>query len=446
MDRLDVDGDGQVSYGEFLRFFGKSSADARSETELKQQLQSLLALASRKGVQIADSFRHFDARNDGRVSRDQFQAALCELTPKIRALASDEKQLIALFQAFDADSDGMISRKEFEAFAKSAAARPVARKPLTAARKRLFSMFERDFRSHAASEEKATGSLEETFAKLLGSDAKAKLRPLKLEDVLTPRSTNWFYDMLKTRGHPDWCAEEIMGKMDKAGEGSVTFEEFAVYLRSIDPREPADGIDPESPFGLALAKHKLPRSAARLERAKRKHREALKNAMPGKRWYDVAMGPNEYNLTALKPPSPWVRHLDGRQLTRLTSKATATDAEASRVFTAWASSTSGSRGGVLEPKAQKENKAENERDLFSESVLRETARILRIHRERLSVKEKRKAFIATRAASDAVEKEKQEGDKGGEDEAAEVLQKAFRRHSKLNFRRASQVAEATLDR
>ena len=79
--------------------------------------------------------------------------------------------------------------------------------------------------------------------------------------------------------------------------------------------------------------------------------------------------------------------------------------------------------------------------LFCDSVMRDAARLVRIHRERMKARGQRQAHIAVARAHHANDATPE----GDNNEAATVLQRAFRNHRRLQFRRASEIKEIVLD-
>ena len=127
IEKFDADGDGTVSYSEFLNFVrgeGDAAASRPSSSaaeKLADDLRRVLVKAEEEGVNLTDSFKHFDKDDDGQVTESELREALAELGPSFKASPKDLKALLA---QFDEDGDGKVSYSEFIAFVKS---RPVAK-------------------------------------------------------------------------------------------------------------------------------------------------------------------------------------------------------------------------------------------------------------------------------------------------------------------------------
>ena len=70
---------------------------------LERQLRKILNEAKKRGMNIEESFEHFDENKTGRVNRSQFRRALADLGFKAR-----EKHMDSLMERLDINGDGEI--------------------------------------------------------------------------------------------------------------------------------------------------------------------------------------------------------------------------------------------------------------------------------------------------------------------------------------------------
>ncbi len=123
LGRFDADGDGSVSYVEFVDFMKDGNVMSKKDKKLaiEDMLRKVLSQAEDEGVDLEQSFAHFDKNNDGKISRSEMRKALKELGPKFE---TSERELDSLLAQFDEDGDGEVSYLEFIKFAKASPKSP----------------------------------------------------------------------------------------------------------------------------------------------------------------------------------------------------------------------------------------------------------------------------------------------------------------------------------
>ncbi|GBG27119.1 Protein fantom [Hondaea fermentalgiana] len=166
LDKFDIDGNGRISFAEFVAFAQGEDASAvpgakrrqadRDADEIAQQLRALVRKAHQKGVAYRQSFEHFDPHYAGFIDADDFRRGLEQLgidvKPEhvrllierfagkdsrvryrdfLRAVAPEEEATVEevadkfrrmlgrvaslrkAFRHFERNADGLISRKAF---------------------------------------------------------------------------------------------------------------------------------------------------------------------------------------------------------------------------------------------------------------------------------------------------------------------------------------------
>eukprot|EP00947_MAST-08B_sp_MAST-8B-sp1_P005014 g5014.t1 len=121
LDRFDADGDGRITYQEFIDFVddgddhygggggsSSSSSSSRGADRIVEKLRDLVREARNKGVHYAESFAHFDPKQKGYISRTDFGRGLDDLGLDVRGGELDE-----LMDRFDPNGDGKIDYFEF---------------------------------------------------------------------------------------------------------------------------------------------------------------------------------------------------------------------------------------------------------------------------------------------------------------------------------------------
>jgi len=122
-DRLDLDGDGTISYKEFEKFcLGKRSRPPSSprdrrkaanmlERKVQDQINELAQ--TRSGIpDFRTVFEDIDRHGDGELSAHDLKKAL-----RVMKIKLDDDDVLDLVERLDQDGDGKISYSEFESFA-----------------------------------------------------------------------------------------------------------------------------------------------------------------------------------------------------------------------------------------------------------------------------------------------------------------------------------------
>jgi calcium-binding protein CML len=109
VSRFDVNGDGCVSYSEFLEFCEEQFQRSKGVTPLLTQVRNAISLESgRSAESLRDLFRRFDRDNSGYIDRTEFKAALKELGFEMSRRETD-----ALFLCFDFRGHESLSYEAF---------------------------------------------------------------------------------------------------------------------------------------------------------------------------------------------------------------------------------------------------------------------------------------------------------------------------------------------
>lgn len=88
--QMDVDGDGEISFNEFVRVMGPQFYRSYNENEIRA------------------AFRHFDKDNSGFITRDELRQALNKMGRHYSA-----QDIEHMVRAVDRNGDGQISIEEF---------------------------------------------------------------------------------------------------------------------------------------------------------------------------------------------------------------------------------------------------------------------------------------------------------------------------------------------
>ncbi len=103
---LNADKDSSISYHEFVKFIKYHHLD-----DIKAKLQKLILEAEKKGVNIAQSFQHFDKDGNGILTRSEFEIRFNQLFQNI-----NKNELNVIFKELDTNNSNSISYKEFFKF------------------------------------------------------------------------------------------------------------------------------------------------------------------------------------------------------------------------------------------------------------------------------------------------------------------------------------------
>ena len=114
---FDLDGDGRISYIEFVDFAAETSGEATSVKrkgnidDIADNLKALIRKARRKGIDYKQSFEHFDTDYSGDIDKKHFQKGL-------RALKFDlsDGQVRQLMARFESSREGHIKYRDFLRF------------------------------------------------------------------------------------------------------------------------------------------------------------------------------------------------------------------------------------------------------------------------------------------------------------------------------------------
>ena len=90
----------------------KKSSKKKKKSPLEKQLRKILAAAFQKGMNVKETFEHFDKSREGSVNYTDFRSALKEL-----GFHSSLSEMNELTKRFDANNDGQITIMEFTDFA-----------------------------------------------------------------------------------------------------------------------------------------------------------------------------------------------------------------------------------------------------------------------------------------------------------------------------------------
>merc|ERR1719350_1695367 len=89
---VDIDGDGKISFDEFVKSLDKCLSD----------------------TEVEDTFKYFDKNDDGFISPEELSEVLAELESLGQCKNSDLPGAIAIIKEVDIDGDGKISLDEFK--------------------------------------------------------------------------------------------------------------------------------------------------------------------------------------------------------------------------------------------------------------------------------------------------------------------------------------------
>lgn len=109
-DSMDANKDGKINYTEFSAFLTRNQTSQERADTWRERIKRIVTLATEKGVRVDHVFIQLDSSGDGKLSVEEFTAALKQLGIPIDR---DPEGLKSLLLEFDSDRDGQISYQEF---------------------------------------------------------------------------------------------------------------------------------------------------------------------------------------------------------------------------------------------------------------------------------------------------------------------------------------------
>ena len=109
MNRFDKDGDGRISYSEFVDFMSLGSRDLNN---IEGRFRRFLQQKNAEGVRFEEQFEWFDQDGTGFISESNFREGMSKL-----GFAMSREDIRRLMDKFDSNWDGKISYQNFETFA-----------------------------------------------------------------------------------------------------------------------------------------------------------------------------------------------------------------------------------------------------------------------------------------------------------------------------------------
>lgn len=107
----DKNKDNQLSLRELFQYFNADSMLKRDVLDAEGLLRLLFNKAHKLGLSVDDTFRHFDADGEGRISIEKLQKGLADLRI-FEGIKDWEKQLPKIASKFDESGSGLVSLKE----------------------------------------------------------------------------------------------------------------------------------------------------------------------------------------------------------------------------------------------------------------------------------------------------------------------------------------------
>ncbi|CAK4477563.1 unnamed protein product [Aphanomyces euteiches] len=230
--KCDVNGDGNVSYKEFLEFcVGKKNQEAILAKPIQVQLATLFREAQAKGIDLGGCFQHFDKDGSREISADEFVKALKELGFK----DTTDETIQALVRVLDKDKDGRINYDEFLSLATP---RTRAEQAAISPTKKLLAMLQKAIEDGI--------DVEQAFAHF----DKSNSGMVSYED---------FSKSLREFGTTQWTKSDmnqIFADLDKDASGNVSLREFQTFLnislasrfRALLRKAIAEGVPLEDSF------------------------------------------------------------------------------------------------------------------------------------------------------------------------------------------------------
>eukprot|EP00937_MAST-01D_sp_MAST-1D-sp2_P003144 g3144.t1 len=121
--RFDANGDGRITYREFVDFARGGEGESRErKAELDELASKVQGIIKKRGLgkrDITDVFLEFDRDDSGEVDEYEFEDAMKSLRIELR-----RGEARKLFKRFDANGDGRITYREFVDFARGGGGSP----------------------------------------------------------------------------------------------------------------------------------------------------------------------------------------------------------------------------------------------------------------------------------------------------------------------------------
>ena len=102
MAAFDVDGRGEIDYEAFERF-AWDQPGVKAHMSVEDKLRALIKKAQGQGIDVYESFQHFDKDEDGVIERAELRVGLGQLR-----FECSERELAFLFQKLDPEEKGLI--------------------------------------------------------------------------------------------------------------------------------------------------------------------------------------------------------------------------------------------------------------------------------------------------------------------------------------------------
>jgi Ca2+-binding EF-hand superfamily protein len=207
LKNFDKEGAGVVSLAEFMRFVGR---DYVADVEAK--LRKILAKAIGMGATIEECFQHFDTDGDGKINAADMQTGMKTLGQFTQVGSAEVQELI---RRFDDDNDGSITESEFiGAFGSSEVAKSKNKEELSPVEKKVVELF--------LQAENSGASLSSLFSSMAGG--KPELSFSAFGAALRDLDAN-FAELTSAE------TDSLCAKFDLGNTGSISLEEFKVFVR-----------------------------------------------------------------------------------------------------------------------------------------------------------------------------------------------------------------------
>merc|ERR1719466_420321 len=234
----DLDGDGEISVGEFIRVMSPSTA-----TALARFRNTFTAIED-----VVSAFRVIDSNNDGSLSKQELEAGMNSFGKKFTS-----EEIDSVFALADVNSDGEICYDEFVSMMFPAAATALSKfrrnhKSLKNA-KDAFDRFDVDGDGEICYEELVTGMGGEYTANEINAifamgdgDQDGKVSFLEFSKIMLPAcqdALNKFWKCFKTVS----SVKEAFKKFDADGDGQISRQEVMNGASSCGLKLSSDEVD-----------------------------------------------------------------------------------------------------------------------------------------------------------------------------------------------------------